>query len=279
MLAIIRRLAQTIRHAPGMRSFTPLWNLLRAPYLKVLRTFAKKHGLLVSVGGHKMRLHPDFATQNWETVEYDSYQSFAALLRPGNVVFDVGAHIGTYTLIALQKVGDNGRVVAYEPHTFTRKYLEQHLDWNGGLKRTIVRDLCCGVSEGMTDFYCRSDRAEGMNSLVPTDGFEKKSVMMTTLDKDVETLAIIPTLIKIDVEGSEWDVLKGALRTISKYHPTIFLSLHPVALSKLGVSPNQVLEWLVEHGYRHKMISQDHEIHVVASKDQAELGAWNGTVA
>lgn len=267
MLATIRRLAQTIRHAPGMRALNPLWNLLRSPYLKVLSTFAKKHGLLVSVGGHKMRLHPDFATQNWETVEYDSYQSFAALLRPGNVVFDVGAHIGTYTLIALQKVGDNGRIVAYEPHAFTRKYLKQHLDWNGGLERTTVRGLCCGVSEGMADFYCRPDQAEGINSLIPTEGFEKKTVPVSTIDREVEVLRMIPTLIKIDVEGAEWDVLKGATQTIAKYHPIIFLSLHPVALSKLGFSYYQVLEWLVDHGLRQKIISQDHEIHVVAFRE------------
>src|SRR5208283_5173574 len=132
MVSFFRRFAQSIRHAPILRSLSPVWSLLRKPYLRLLNTFAKREGLLVSVGGYKIRLHPDFATQNWEKIEYDSYQAFAGLLRPGDTVFDIGAHIGTYTLLALQRIGAQGRVFAYEPHAFTCRYLKQHLEWNGG---------------------------------------------------------------------------------------------------------------------------------------------------
>lgn len=267
MISTFRRFAQVIRHAPMLRSLNPVWNMLRKPYLQLLNTCAKRKGILVSVGSYRMRIHPDFATQDWETIEFESYSAFASLVKPGDVVFDIGAHIGTYTLLALQKVGNRGHVVAYEPHAFTRNYLNQHLVWNGVTERTTVRGLCCGLTQGTASFYCRSDQAEGTNSLIPTDGFEKKTIPVTTLDNDVEVLGLIPTVIKIDVEGAEWDVLRGAAQTISNYHPMIFLSLHPVALSKLGVATNQVFEWLADNGYRHEIISQDHEIHVIASKD------------
>ncbi|MBD2017969.1 FkbM family methyltransferase [Microcoleus sp. FACHB-53] len=264
MLSNLRLFAQTVRHAPGLSSLTPLWGLLRQPYLKLLTSLAGKNGLPVTVGSHSLRLHPIFATRNWEAVEAESYRAFAASLNPGDVVYDIGAHIGTYTLIALQKIGSQGRVIAYEPHEFTRTYFMQHLQWNGGSEQTICRTLCCGAKPGTTDFYCLPEQAEGMNGLVPVEGFNKVTVQVNTLDAEVAELGLIPSLIKIDVEGAEWDVLKGAEQTLRQYQPRLCLSLHPIALAKLGVTPETVLEWLTQRGYSYEVIARDHEIHVMA---------------
>lgn len=263
-LSRIRRVAQAVRHAPVLDSLTPVWRALRGPYLWVLKMLGSARGIPVRVGGTPMRLHPDFATQNWETVEYASYRAFAEMLRPGDVVFDVGAHIGTYTLIALDRIGALGRVVAYEPNELTSAYLKQHLEWNGGVERTIVRELCCGQSPGSATFYFMPGRAEGMNGLVPVDGFSKRQVAITTLDQEGATLELTPTVIKIDVEGAEWEVLKGAEAVLAEFHPRLSLSLHPAALAKQDARPEEVLAWLQDHGYETTIIGQDHEIHVVA---------------
>lgn len=263
MITILRRVAQAVRHAPLLRSFSPLWRILRDPYLAVIRRFGT-HGITVRVGGTGMRLHPDFATQNWETVEFASYKAFAEMLHEGDVVYDVGAHLGTYSLVALDRIGQSGRVVAYEPHEFTRRHLERHLAWNGGTDRTVVRALCCGREPGEATFYFAPERAEGMNGLVPVDGFSKQLVEVSTIDGEVAQLDLVPSLIKIDVEGAEWDVLKGAEQTLAQFHPRLSLSLHPVALAKLGFKPEEVLGWLEARGYRTEIIDRDHEIHVVA---------------
>jgi hypothetical protein len=84
------------------------------------------------------------------------------------------------------------------------------------------------------------------------------------LDKEIADLAFVPDIIKIDVEGAEWDVLKGAEKTLERNHPILFLSLHPRALAIRGESPDMVLDWLKQRGYSHEVIAQDHEIHVVA---------------
>jgi len=266
LISSVRRVAQTLRHAPVLRSFTPMWTLLRAPYLGFMNRFGSASGISVTIGGTKIRLHPDFATQNWETVEYDSYRAFRELLRPGAVVYDVGAHIGTYTLIAAERVGLAGRVVAYEPHASTRRYLEQHLAWNGGTANTVIRDICLGASAGRATFYCVPDRAEGRNGLVPIDGFQQQAVQVTTLDLEVEALGLAPSVLKIDVEGAEWDVLRGAQQTLRNFHPRISLSLHPQALTKKGERPEDVLAWLGTLGYEARIVGRDHEIHVVAQK-------------
>jgi FkbM family methyltransferase len=213
-----------------------------------------------------MRLHPAFCTQNWETVELESYRAFANAVKPGAVIFDIGAHIGTYTLLALAKAGHTGRVVAYEPHDYTREHLLRHLEWNAAATRTIVRDVCCGASDGFAELYFVPGQAEGMTGLLPVKGFEKRLAEVVTLDSEIEKLAIAPDLIKIDVEGTEWDVLKGAEQTLKQRWPVVFLSLHPRALATRNETPDQVLDWLRDLGYSEEVIAVDHEVHVVARR-------------
>ena len=263
MIGHVRTIAQTIRHAPLLRSLTPLWDAVRQPYLDMMKRLGGGTGIPVAIAGIGVRLHPDFATQNWETVESEPYRAFVSALRPGDVVYDVGAHIGTYTLVALDRIGPAGRVIAYEPHALTGRYLLQHVQWNGGSDNVVIRSVCCGAREGTANFYCLPGRTEGTHGLLPVHGFDETVVDVTTLDAEVGRLGAIPTVIKIDVEGAEWDVLQGAEQTLRRYHPQLSLSLHPRALASTGTSPESVLNWLSQLGYTHQVISVDHEVHVV----------------
>lgn len=262
----LRRAAQSVRHHHRLHLLQPVWALLRRPYLATLQLLAGGSGIEVEIAGCGIRLSPKFATQNWETVEAGSYRAFLESLVSGAVVYDVGAHIGTYSIIALKRSGPAGRVVAYEPHEFTRRYLQQHLRWNDGLDRTIIRDVCCGAALGSADFYCIPDQAEGMSGLVPVEGFAKEAVRVTTLDREVRDLGLVPDIIKIDVEGAEWDVLKGAEQTLATHGPTLFLSVHPEALSTLGIDVEDIKGWLSERGYAWQVVARDHELHVVARR-------------
>lgn len=264
MLSLLRRCAQSVRHNQALSFLDPAWPILRKPYLTVMTTFGRRHGIAIEIAGCTMRLHPAFCTQNWETVEAESYSAFAAAVRPGAVVFDIGAHIGTYSIIAFKKSGNQGRVVAYEPHDYTRGHLIQHLAWNGVRSEVVVRDVCCGAKVGTADFFCKPGEAEGMNGLVPVSGFVRRTVSITTLDSEVCSLSLAPDIFKIDVEGAEWDVLKGAEQALRQYHPVLFLSLHPTALAKRDESPEIILDWLQQRGYEHEVIARDHEIHVIA---------------
>ena len=260
----LRRMAQGLRHAPLLRHLTPLWSVLRRPYLALLRN-AGREGLRVRVGGFDMRVDPLFATQNWESVERDAYRAFAAMVRPGDVVFDIGAHIGTYSVIASRLVGPAGRVVAYEPVEFTRGYLERHLEWNAATSNTMVRPLCCADRLGTARFHFRPGEAEGMNGLVPVPGFEACEVQLTTVDREAQSLELTPGVLKIDVEGAELAVLRGSEQVLRTAGPRIALSLHPQALARQGSSPEAVLGWLADVGYESSVIARDHEIHVAAA--------------
>jgi len=262
--AWLRLGAQSIRHARGLRGWEALWNSLRKPYGQLLRILSGGRGLPIKIGGYIMRVDPLVVNLNWETVEVEAYRAFGADVRPGDVVYDVGAHFGTYTLIALRKGGPQSRVVAYEPCDLTRRYLMRHLAWNRGTEQVIVRPLCCGAAGGRARFFYRPGVPEGINGLVEADGLEQTWVDVTTLDDEVAALDLIPAIIKIDVEGAELEVLKGAEGVLTAHGPRLFLSLHPGPLAKVGLSPHMITEWLVDRRYRCQYISEDQEIHVTA---------------
>ncbi len=266
----LRRVAQSVRHHPRLEFLQPVWSLLRKPYLAALNLLAGRSGIEVRIAGCGLRLHPAFATQNWETVEAASYRAYVDAVRPGMVVYDIGAHIGTYSILALKRSAPTGRVVAYEPFAYTRRFLAQHLQWNACAERAQVRDACCGAAAGTADFYFAPGQAEGMNGLVPVAGFSRMTVPVVTLDAEVAELGLVPDLIKIDVEGAEWDVLRGAERTLAAHRPTLFLSVHPDALAKQGLAAADIEDWLAQRGYAWRVLARDHEVHVVASPVQSE---------
>jgi len=262
--AVLRRSAQSIRHAPGLQALTPLWNRLRAPYGRLLTRLTGSDGVPVRVGGQVMRLAPDTVNLNWETVEVESYRVFADHIRPGDVVYDIGAHFGTYSIIAARMGGPTTRVIAYEPCDLTRRYLERHLRWNAAESQVTVRPVCCGRTIGEATFYARLDRPEGTNGLLPYEAAVKTTVSITTIDREVEELRLAPALIKIDVEGAELDVLLGGASALSIYRPRLLLSLHPQRLAQIGLDCDAVLGWLSAHGYDCRVISEDQERHVLA---------------
>ena len=142
--------------------------------------------------------------------------------------------------------------------------MRRHLAWNGAAEQVIVRPLCCGATRGRVRFFYRPGVPEGINGLVEAEGLVATWADVTTLDDEVATLDLIPAIIKIDVEGAELDVLKGAEAVLRAHKPRLFLSLHPGPLAKLGLTPGAIAEWLAGRHYRCRFIAEDQEIHVMA---------------
>ena len=72
---------------------------------------------------------------------------------------------------------------------------------------------------------------------------------MTSVDREVEQLGVEPDLVKIDVEGYEYEVLVGARRLLGERKPPICLELHLDLLDRRGIEPRRVLDELASHGY------------------------------
>jgi len=262
--AVFRRSAQSIRHLPGLERLTPVWNGLRAPYRRILAQLAGTRGVPVMIGGYSIRLAPDTVSLNWETVEVDAYNVFVHEIGSHEVIYDVGAHFGTYTLIGLKRGGPGTRIVAYEPCELTREYLLRHLRWNGAGDQVVVRPVCCGSTAGVATFYYKPGVPEGINGLLPDEGLAELPVRVTTLDEEVRELGLVPTFVKIDVEGAELDVLNGAAEVLSRHRPRLLLSLHPRRLAQAGLDCHAVRQWLSARDYQWRVVGEDQEVHVLA---------------
>jgi FkbM family methyltransferase len=175
------------------------------------------------------------------TYEVEQMARFVALARPGQVVFDIGASVGFYTLLAARCVGPSGRVVACEPDPANLRYLEAHVKRNG---LAHVQILPCALSDRSGRARFASASGSGRGHLDENGALE---VEVCRLDDVAAERALPPHHLKIDVEGAELEVLLGAEQTLRAHRPTIFLSTHD--RRRPGVE-HACRELLAGHGYR-----------------------------
>ena len=154
------------------------------------------------------------------TYEREKRGYFAAAVKPGSVVFDVGAQAGFYTLLASRLAGPTGTVLAIEPLPRNLGHLREHVARNGAANVTIV-PAAAADRPGTAAF--RTEETGYMGRLAP-DG--ELSVPVLTLDDLAATHAVRPDVVKLDVEGGEAEVLHGAHRILTEDRPVVFLATH-----------------------------------------------------
>ena len=157
------------------------------------------------------------------TYEADRLAAFGAAICPGATVYDVGANVGIYTVLASAKTGPTGQVYAFEPVERNLHYLRRHLSLNQ-LQNCLILETAVSNQQGTRRFSAASYDFR-MGRLSP-DG--EREVPSVSLDSCVyaERALRPPDIIKIDVEGAESEVLEGASRTLAEFHPAVFVEVH-----------------------------------------------------
>jgi FkbM family methyltransferase len=179
--------------------------------------------------------------------ELDNQRRFANSLRPGDVVYDIGAHVGLYTLLSSSRVGPEGHVYAFEPFPRNAGYLRRHIELNRLLNCTAV-EAAVSDSAGWRHFDPTSHDSAGHLS-------ESGLVTVSSLSLDEYVFdspkGRPPSAIKINAEGSEMEVLIGGRRTIAEFLPRIFLSTHSEEVDR------QCCELLRSAGYSLQRLGAD----------------------
>lgn len=177
--------------------------------------------------------------------EYAKQRRFASMVHPGDVVFDIGANAGFYTLLAASRVRPNGTVVAFEPLLENVRHIERHVQINR-VDRVRIVQAAVGRNNGTARFQPHASRAMGRISDSGT-----MDVDLVSLDAlcDARTIPD-PTLMKIDVEGAELSVLDGASRMLKRAQPTIFLATHGAEIHR------KCCEYLAAIGYTIRPIDE-----------------------
>lgn len=178
-------------------------------------------------------------------------KSVLALIQPADVVLDIGANIGTFTLPAAMHCR-HGAVFAFEPDPSHISNLKRNLQLNGLPHVQIVRKaLGDHVSEEYLVQVEPNNR--GMNRILPQSRYAGRGsqlVNVATLDDEVILLGLHKIdFIKIDVEGFEWFVLKGGSDTIRKFKPVMVIEVIDANLKVHNIASAQVLDLLFGWGY------------------------------
>jgi FkbM family methyltransferase len=153
--------------------------------------------------------------------EHHKQLLFRKAIHPGNVVYDIGANAGFYSLLASVLVGDKGHVYAFEPLPGNIRNLRKHLEMNRATNCTVI-DAAVSSSDGEAKFDPSADRFTA--HLSPAGCIPVRTVALDTLVSQ-ETICP-PDFMKIDIEGAEYECLKGCEKTIRAFHPVIFLATH-----------------------------------------------------
>jgi len=190
-----------------------------------------------TLGQHLMR------GERWE-------QHFARLakevVREGSYVADVGANIGYNAVILGKLVGEQGKVFAFEPLRITYQQLCANALLNN-LENIHPYNVVLGSADNVVVSMIPIDyREKDINIMNTCVGLGGEVVMMRTLDSyELPSLSFL----KIDVQGCELIVLKGAEQTITKHRPTIFIEIEEPQLRHHNTSSEEVMTKLLSFGY------------------------------
>lgn len=230
----------------------------------IFRKTLGRSGLSVShvIGGYgPFKLDAMFAFSNfssWGSDQHnDGFKDCVKMCRDKACVFDIGAHIGLTTLPIASVLADGGLVVSFEPSDANRRYLSHHVRRNGLSDLVRLEGVLVGESDSdRVDFY-ESDDVSGMNSAAEVElgeGYRSVARCQVSIDSYCAKHNLEPQVIKIDVEGAEIAVLRGAKNTLRRAQPIIFLSYHPRHVSAFGFTQDDLIETLEEVGYDYRHV-------------------------
>jgi FkbM family methyltransferase len=153
--------------------------------------------------------------------EYEKQVVLKALLRPGDVVYDVGAHVGYFTLIAAKLVGRAGHVYSFEPVFKSHAWTKRHVRLNNLTNVTAVRAAATGAS-CVTSVAVVNHTATARR--VHSGGRTCSGVNLR--DYIMEQALRSPTLFKIDIEGDEVEVVPTLLDYARAHRTSFLVSTH-----------------------------------------------------
>ena len=187
---------------------------------------------------------------------YEKYKLFTekktllqlpSFIKTGSLVLDVGANVGVYTKIFSNAVGPKGKVIAIEPEPINIQVLASKFR-NSESNVSIVKAAASDKNEKL--FLIQNNFSPAgryiSNSGLPIQG--------VTVDELTSNIKIPLSLIKIDVEGTEGNVIYGAKKVIKKYRPVILTEFTPKRLCIYGVDPIELLSFLDKSGYSFRIL-------------------------
>jgi FkbM family methyltransferase len=191
-----------------------------------------------------------------EPFEPYTVRLFKAAIRPGATVLDIGANIGSFSLIAARQAGPQGKVFAFEPGPDNFKILKRNIRLNK-CSNTVAIPKAVGDKSQVVTFSLAE--CPGVHSLFPPPHVPVLSTIKVdciTVDAFLNGESV--DVIKMDIEGSEPYALEGMRQTVARSKAlTLFVEMNPSSLSQAGFEPETLLAKLEGLGFDVKVIDED----------------------
>lgn len=204
--------------------------------------------------GKGLLFHPGYAELAYAMgiIEQPVQEALRHLLKPGDVFYDIGANIGFLTVIGARLVGVQGRVYAFEPVPQNLDILSHNLDLNHFQQVTVVPKAISSASGNGELLLSTHPGGSALTSGdVPVDMKGSMPIELASIDDLIfESDFRPPTVIKIDVEGAEAEVLAGLVRTLQQYHPTLVYEIDDQNPVHFKTKQDNLERILANHGYR-----------------------------
>ena len=153
--------------------------------------------------------------------ELNKRLAFEREIQTGAVTYDIGANVGYFSLLAARLAGPEGLVYAFEPLPRNTAYLKKHIAINALDNIELVE---AAVSDHSGEAHFDLGASSAMGHLTETGGI---AVRMVSLDEMLAAGEMRPPdYMKVDVEGAEYEALKGARQLLTRYKPVLFLDTH-----------------------------------------------------
>lgn len=201
----------------------------------------------------KLKLDISNVVDHYTYFQFDdiAMDNFVNLVKSDSIVIDVGGNIGI-TAARFAKKAFNGKIIVVEPSKFSFQRLVYHMKLNK-LTNVVPINKGLGTQEKIEKLYTVDENNSGMNRIVSFElnNVPNESISICKLDDLVQKIELKRIdFIKIDVEGYEMNVLKGAINTIINYKPIILIEVIDENLKENQSSALEVIQFLVEKNYK-----------------------------
>ena len=190
---------------------------------------------------------PGLVGNYYEKIELDILERLSAI---SSSFVDVGANLGLYSCIAANKMPSGGKVIAFEPVPENLGYLRRNLELNKQTSQITIEEQAVGQARGTIQIYLLEGSTCRHSPSAKNVFNSTTSITAPVISLDEYVQRKLPArpikMIKIDVEGYEVAVLRGAHKTLREDKPTLFIEFVPENLLNCGFSPDEFLDLIFE---------------------------------
>lgn len=192
-----------------------------------------------------------------------------------DVVFDIGGHVGYYTLLFAKLIGEKGKVVSFEPQPVLSRSIKESLKLNN-ITWVSVENLAVSKNVGELTLFQPGDTGRTGVTDKQIKSNQELIVKAISLDEYIyNDLKEIPSFVKMDIEGCEWFAFQGMHQLLTQENPKLLIEIHPDQIEALGGTQEKLINTLY-HDYHYKLFQIHHHYGLIELIDTLPISTtWH----